>query len=82
MVRVLSSPNGLALMSPMQLYYQNYIGLSPLRTVVRVVPMTHLYVKSMVEAEDRNPFAHKKRGLVEGLDQYAVDYETRRVLLA
>jgi hypothetical protein len=31
---------------------------------VRVVPVRHLYVKSMVEAEDRNPFAHNPTGLV------------------
>ncbi|MCU1220354.1 MAG: Carbohydrate-selective porin [Candidatus Angelobacter sp.] len=31
---------------------------------VRVVPMRNLYVKSMVESEDRNPFAHNPTGLV------------------
>jgi porin len=31
---------------------------------VRVVPFPHFYVKSMVEAEDRNPFAHNSTGLV------------------
>ena len=31
---------------------------------VRVVPIYNLYVKSMVEAEDRNPFAHNPTGLV------------------
>ena len=31
---------------------------------VRVVPVHHLYVKSMVEAEDRDPFAHNPTGLV------------------
>jgi len=31
---------------------------------VRVVPFRNLYVKSMVEAEDRNPFAHNPTGLV------------------
>ena len=31
---------------------------------VRVVPLRHLYVKSMVEAEDREPFAHNPTGLV------------------
>src|SRR5258707_14849148 len=31
---------------------------------VRVAPLPHLYVKSMVEAEDRNPFAHNPTGLV------------------
>jgi len=31
---------------------------------VRVVPMHNLYVKSMVEAEDRDPFAHSPTGLV------------------
>jgi porin len=31
---------------------------------VRVVPVHHLYAKSMVEAEDRNPFAHNPTGLV------------------
>jgi carbohydrate-selective porin OprB len=31
---------------------------------VRVVPIHHLYVKSMVEAEDRDPFAHNPTGLV------------------
>jgi len=31
---------------------------------VRVVPIHNLYVKSMVEAEDRDPFAHNPTGLV------------------
>ena len=31
---------------------------------VRVVPMHHLYVKSMVEAEDRKPYANNPTGLV------------------
>jgi porin len=31
---------------------------------VRIVPMHNLYVKSMVEAEDREPFAHNPTGLV------------------
>lgn len=31
---------------------------------VRIAPLPHLYVKSMVEAEDRNPFAHNPTGLV------------------
>jgi porin len=31
---------------------------------VRVVPIHNLYVKSMVEAEDREPFAHNPTGLV------------------
>jgi porin len=31
---------------------------------VRVAPLRHLYVKSMVEAEDRNPFAHNHTGFV------------------
>jgi porin len=31
---------------------------------IRVVPFHNLYVKSMVEAEDRNPFAHNPTGLV------------------
>jgi hypothetical protein len=31
---------------------------------VRVVPIKHLYVKSMVEAEDRIPFAHNPTGFV------------------
>jgi len=31
---------------------------------VRVVPIHHLYVKSMVEAEDRDPFAHNPTGFV------------------
>jgi carbohydrate-selective porin OprB len=31
---------------------------------VRVVPVQHFYVKSMVEAEDRNPYAHNQTGLV------------------
>ena len=31
---------------------------------VRVVPINHLYVKSMVEAEDRMPFAHNPTGFV------------------
>ena len=31
---------------------------------VRVVPLRNLYVKSMVEAEDREPFSHNQTGLV------------------
>jgi porin len=31
---------------------------------IRVVPIRHFYVKSMVEAEDRQPFAHNPSGLV------------------
>jgi len=31
---------------------------------VRVVPLHNLYVKSMVEAEDREPFAHNPSGLI------------------
>src|SRR5437588_12049883 len=31
---------------------------------IRVAPMQHLYVKSRVEAEDRDPFAHNPTGLV------------------
>jgi porin len=31
---------------------------------VRVVPIHNLYMKSMVEAEDRNPFAHNPTGFV------------------
>jgi carbohydrate-selective porin OprB len=31
---------------------------------IRVVPLRHLYVKSMVEAEDRDPYAHNPTGLV------------------
>jgi porin len=31
---------------------------------IRVMPFQHLYVKSMVEAEDREPFTHNPTGLV------------------
>lgn len=31
---------------------------------IRAVPIRHLYIKSMVEAEDRDPFAHNSTGLV------------------
>jgi len=31
---------------------------------IRVVPFRNIYVKSMVEAEDRDPFAHNPTGLV------------------
>jgi porin len=31
---------------------------------VRIVPIHHLYVKSMVQAEDRTPFAHNQTGFV------------------
>jgi hypothetical protein len=31
---------------------------------IRVAPLQHLYVKSMVEAEDRDPFAHNPTGFV------------------
>jgi porin len=34
---------------------------------IRVVPVHYLYIKSMVEAEDREPFAHNPTGLVPQL---------------
>jgi len=31
---------------------------------IRMMPLNHLYIKSMVEAEDRDPFAHNPTGFV------------------
>jgi porin len=44
--------------------YESYDPPSTPAMEVRVVPVRSLYVKSMVEAEDRNPFAHNQTGLV------------------
>jgi porin len=44
--------------------YESFDPPSTPAMEVRVVPLRHLYVKSMVEAEDRNPFAHNPTGLV------------------
>lgn len=44
--------------------YESFDPPSTPAMEVRVVPIHHLYVKSMVEAEDREPFAHNPTGLV------------------
>ena len=44
--------------------YESYDPPSTPAMEVRVVPINHLYVKSMVEAEDRNPYAHNPTGFV------------------
>ena len=44
--------------------YESFDPPSTPAMEVRVVPVRSLYVKSMVEAEDRNPFAHNPTGLV------------------
>jgi porin len=44
--------------------YESYDPPSTPAAEMRVVPVRSLYVKSMVEAEDRNPFAHNPTGLV------------------
>lgn len=44
--------------------YESYDPPSTPAMEVRVVPVRHLYAKSMVEAEDRDPFAHNPTGLV------------------
>ena len=44
--------------------YESYDPPSTPAMEVRVVPINHLYVKSMVEAEDRDPYAHNPTGLV------------------
>jgi porin len=44
--------------------YESFDPPSTPAMEVRVVPIHHLYVKSMVEAEDRDPFAHNSTGLV------------------
>jgi porin len=44
--------------------YESYDPPSTPAMEVRVVPMRYLYVKSMVEAEDRAPYAHNLTGFV------------------
>jgi porin len=44
--------------------YESFDPPSTPALEVRVVPLHNLYVKSMVEAEDRDPFAHNPTGLV------------------
>jgi porin len=44
--------------------FESYDPPSTPAAEVRVVPIRHIYVKSMVEAEDRTPFAHNPTGLV------------------
>jgi porin len=44
--------------------YESYDPPSTPAMEVRVVPINHLYVKSMVEAEDRDPYAHNPTGFV------------------
>jgi carbohydrate-selective porin OprB len=44
--------------------FESFDPLSTPAAEVRVVPLHNFYLKSMVEAEDRNPFAHNPTGLV------------------
>jgi porin len=44
--------------------YESYDPPSTPAFEVRVMPAEHFYAKSMVEAEDRNPFSHNSTGLV------------------
>jgi carbohydrate-selective porin OprB len=44
--------------------YESFDPPSTPAAEVRVVPIHNLYVKSMVEAEDRDPFAHNPTGFV------------------
>lgn len=44
--------------------FESYDPPSTPALEVRVVPLAHVYLKSMVEAEDRNPFTHNPTGLV------------------
>jgi porin len=44
--------------------FESFDPPSPPAFELRVVPIRSLYVKSMVEAEDREPFAHNQTGLV------------------
>ena len=44
--------------------YESFDPPSTPAAEVRVAPTHYLYVKSMVEAEDRNPFSHNSTGLV------------------
>jgi carbohydrate-selective porin OprB len=44
--------------------FESYDPPSTPAAEVRVVPIRDIYVKSMVEAEDRTPFAHNPTGLV------------------
>jgi porin len=44
--------------------YESFDPPSTPALEVRVVPVHNLYVKSMVEAEDREPFSHNPTGLV------------------
>jgi porin len=44
--------------------YESFDPPSTPAAEVRVAPTRYLYVKSMVEAEDRNPFSHNSTGLI------------------
>jgi porin len=44
--------------------YESFDPPSTPAAELRIVPVHFLYVKSMVEAEDRNPFSHNSTGLV------------------
>ncbi|MFZ3371152.1 MAG: carbohydrate porin, partial [Candidatus Sulfotelmatobacter sp.] len=44
--------------------YESFDPPSTPAAEVRIAPTHYLYVKSMVEAEDRNPFSHNSTGLV------------------
>lgn len=44
--------------------YESYDPPSTPAMEVRVVPVNHVYVKSMVEAEDRDPYAHNRTGFI------------------
>src|SRR5580693_5091197 len=56
-------PMGYALDNLFSTTYESFDPPSTPAAEVRVVPTHFLYVKSMVEAEDRNPFSHNSTGL-------------------
>jgi porin len=57
-------PMGYALDNLFSTTYESFDPPSTPAAEVRVVPAQHFYVKSMVEAEDRNPFSHNTTGLI------------------
>lgn len=46
---------------------------------IRVVPLAHFYVKSMVEAEDRAPFAHNPHRISSAVSRSAGEYLRDRI---
>jgi len=57
-------PMGYALDNLFSTTYESFDPPSTPAAEVRVVPTHYLYLKSMVEAEDRNPFSHNSTGLI------------------